>query len=88
MQEQLSIEVCRICHKKAMEDPCNPRGADWDFNDRQQWFELHTVLCFVDIQKSNRNNGDLCYKTASVYEPPPEWCPYKFQHAVALGREL
>lgn len=84
MREQLSKSVCRDCHRNQAKDLRNPRGCDWDPTDENQWEEFHTVLCDVDeIMKDPPE-----YRSASTWEPPPPWCPYKLQHAVALGKEL
>lgn len=88
MCEQLSKIICKRCHEDQVIDPHYPRGNAWDIEDEKQWGELHTVLCGVDEQKSNYMTLDWVYKTASTWEPPPEWCPYRFQHAVAVGRKL
>lgn len=84
MREQLSKEVCILCHRRQEEDIYHPRGRDWDFRDEEQWEELHTVICDEEVFMRSEPK----FKAASTYRPPPDWCPYRFQHAIALGREL
>lgn len=83
MRECLSKAICRKCHEKQKNDEYHSRGCDWDPFDESQWEDLHTVICDGDQSREEQEP----YKTASTLEPPPDWCPYRFQHSVQVGRE-
>jgi hypothetical protein len=83
MRERLSKDICRECHRKQQENPYHSRGSVWDPFDESQWEDLHTVIC--DGDDSGENPPP--YKTASTLDAPPDWCPYRFQHAIRVGQK-
>lgn len=81
----LSKIVCAECHRKQSEDEFHPRSSfsEWSSIDTEQWDELNTAICDMEF-----SSGPIIFKTCSTLMPPPDWCPNKFKHAVALGMEL
>lgn len=74
----LNREVCRQCIK-----PC--RDSSWNegiltFSDSGNW-ESGFVSC-----PSFPGNTETPY-TVDIDKPPPDWCPCKFEHAVAWALE-
>ena len=73
----LDKKVCRKCFIKNYYDQKN---AEWYWDNSvgtwpsasELWDEEQKTLC-------------ITHGKVSIHEPPPEWCSYVFQHAVAQG---
>ena len=79
---KLNKEVCHQCHKKEMEKEDSGRHTEWDMEDDIEWDQYQSVICKTTYSPKKM---DKVLKTTSIYYPPPDWCPYKFKHAIASG---
>jgi hypothetical protein len=76
MKLLLYSEVCKKCWLVAHD------GDDtWWSDDDQETFSKGSGFCCPQVVSGS--NAQMI--TAS--ETPPQWCPYKFEHAVGVGVE-
>ena len=70
----LNKDVCRNCL-------INKVGF-WDEIDNEMWHKRDIVVCPRCVRwiVSRRT-----YVVPSALEAPPDWCPHKFEHAIAAG---
>lgn len=89
---RLTKSVCMNCTKHHDEDlwgqfdydfsgTAGPLGEKGIMYDDDLW-EMGLVVCPEEVAGDEfLDQGDL----TSIKKDPPRWCPYKFQHGVALG---
>ena len=65
----LSKRICKLCVKET--------DNDWDSIDEDSW-DRAVVMCPTRY-------SDGCINTSKIRKPPPEFCPHKLEHAVAMG---
>ena len=65
----LNKDVCRKCMNKFIH-----KSIYWDMGDEADWAERKRVCCY---------GATFEYHPISL--PPPEGCPYRFEHAVSEG---
>ena len=57
------------------------------YNKHAEFYAPFDGGVFIDI--SNRMPCPACFSPKSftyIYKPPPEWCPYALEHALAGGQ--
>jgi hypothetical protein len=75
----LSKNVCKRC--------LGNRAPIWNPTDEDNWKNGFVDCRSVYLISSRRKprNVTLIDRNSKITEPPPDWCSYRFQHAVARG---
>ena len=85
MKQKLSRKICEHCYN-------HHHGYYQWFN---QWFTQKDVtawdvggkiLCPASLGNSKKGH-DRLFAEISIYEEPPEWCPYRLEHLMDTQEE-
>ena len=73
----LSREICKKC---VGINPSVVSIYSWTPRDDFHWDESEVMYCPASLAFPGSDN------TTPTESPPPDWCPYMFEHAVAAGK--
>lgn len=65
----LNKDICKKCMNRKIHS-----SISWDSEDENDWTRETRVLCY-----------GLGFEYYPISLPPPEGCPYRFEHAVSEG---
>ena len=75
----LSKEICKKCRDSGAAFGEIGEAIDlWGVEDEYEWHDYGTVICKTDMS----SEVDKLTST-SIFNDPPEWCPFKFEQSLA-----